>query len=182
MRDLKSIEFYFENCEYFDIDAKYFGEFYIGDIRREISRIACNAISDMDVAYEFKAEIYREGNGAYPFCCAEKNKFERLLTYNDITSITLKYDEGPDSELYLDYKEAPEEEGMLGADNVNQSSKLSSLGNLYIVVHSYKTVDSEFPDDVIEDEDKIIFEKIMLGIADHYSRIPIDQDERQEIE
>ncbi len=117
MRDLQSIEFQFENCESFSIDAKYIGAFYIGDIRREISRIACNAICDMDIAHEFCAEIYGEGDGEYEQWGDKGNKFNRILSYDDITSVTLKYDNGTEEELYLDYKEANGEEDMLCADN-----------------------------------------------------------------
>lgn len=166
MRNLQSIEFQFENCEFFGFDAKYIGAFYLGDIRHEISRIACNAICDMDVAYEFCAEIYAEGDGEYRLWRDETTKFDRILAYDDITSVILKYDDDTEEELYLDYKEAEGEGGMLGADNVNQSSKKSSLGNLYIVVHSYETVDSKFPDSEIEDADKIDFEKEMIGVND----------------
>ncbi len=176
MRNLQSIEFQFENCEYFSIDAKYIGAFYVGDIHHEISRIACNAICDMDVAHEFFAEIYGEGNGIYSSCGDNLDKFNRILSYDDITSITLKYDDGSDEELYLDYKEAEEEQNMVGADNVNQSSKKSSLGNLYIVVHRYKTVDSEFPDQEIEDADKVDFEKEMIGVNDPE---PFTEDEAE---
>lgn len=166
MRNLQSIEFQFENCEYFSIDAKYIGAFYVGDISHEVSRIACNAICDMDVAHEFCAEIYEEGNDTYSSWGDNLDKFNRILSYDDITSVTLKYDNGSEEELYLDYKVAAGEEDMLGANNVNQSSKKSKLGNLYIVVHSYKTVDSEFPDSEIKDADKIDFEKEMIGVND----------------
>lgn len=165
IRDVKSIEFQFENCEGFSVDAKYIGTFWIGDIRRQVSRIACNVICDMNVAHEFYAEIYKEGDGEYATWGDPMNKFNRILAYDDITSITLKYDDGTEEEYYLNYDEG-KDEGILGADNINQSSKKSNLGNLYIVVDDTKIVDCIFPDDETEDEDAVDFAKEMIGVND----------------
>ena len=156
MRHIQSIEFVFENCEVFSMDAQYFGHLHIGDIRRSIDRIACNSIGDMDIAHEFYAEIFSEGDGDYDFSGDTNRfvKFDRILAWDDITSVTVHFDDGTEEDLYLDYD---------GEEvNDNQTTKLSALGNLYIVVQHGKTVNDIFPDDEINDRDDISFAKKMI--------------------
>lgn len=155
MHDIISIEFVFENCERFSIDAKYFASFYLGDIRGEFRRITHNAIVNMEIANVFYAGIFSEGNGDYDSCGkTPRQKFDRLLAYNDITDIILRYDDGTRRQFFTLYN----------GDEVNayQTVKRSALGNLYIVIQDEKTVDDIYPDDEINDEESISFTKEMI--------------------
>ena len=59
---LKYITFTLENCDQITIDGKYIGDFYVGDIKSEIKRIACNSIMKMNITKEFAIEIHKNAN------------------------------------------------------------------------------------------------------------------------
>ena len=65
MDSVKSIGFGFENCEYFNIDAKYFGTLELTDFRIDIQRVACNAILKMNCVDTVIMEIFSEGDNKY---------------------------------------------------------------------------------------------------------------------
>ena len=93
---LKEATFVLENTEQITIPGRYFGQFHIGDIHKEISRIALNAIEEMDVAYEFGCEIHADGNkGTADESFHRDSAFERLTAWHDICSVefTLVTDE-----------------------------------------------------------------------------------------
>ena len=147
IRDIKSIDFTFENCEGFSIEAKHFGYVCIDDIKTRIERIACNAISEMHIACKVYIEIFKEADCDYS--CWGMNmmkKFDRFLQFNDITSLTLEYDDGSTEEIWVDYR------GEHNEINDIQTTKKSSLGNLYIVISAENNVEDVFPDEYIEDK------------------------------
>ena len=161
MKDVKSIGFGFENCEYFSIDAKYFGAFQLSDINTRIQRVACNSISRMDLVDSVVMEIFSEGNGEYlsGFGDEKVKFFDRIVAYNDITSITVIYDDDSEETYWVNYKE--EVEDQLGSPNVYQQTEMNKFGDLYLVI-SPKPMPHFFDDKVINDEDSISFSKIMI--------------------
>lgn len=163
MRDVKSIGFGFENCEYFSIDAKYFGAFQLTDFCTSIHRVASNAILKMNLVDTVVMEIFSEGNGQYkPFGVGDEvnNFFDRLQTYDDITSISVTYDDDTVEEYYVDYKEAVEDQ--LGSPNVYQHTYMNKFGDLYIIINKDKGIFDFFDEEEINDKDNLEFEKTMI--------------------
>lgn len=163
MKDVKSIGFGFENCEYFSIDAKYFGAFQLTDFCRSIHRVGCNAILKMNLVDTVVMEIFSEGNGQYnPFGDEDEvnNFFDRLQTYDDITSISVTYDDDTVEEYYVDYKE--EVEDQLGSPNVYQHTYMNKFGDLYIVISKDKGIFDFFDKEEINNKENIDFVKLMI--------------------
>lgn len=162
MNTVTTIEFVFENCECFEIESKHFGMFQMSNIQTKIMRIACNAINKFQTAHSIALEIFSEANIDYnPFGSVEVNKkFDRLLAWRDITSIILHYDDNSEESYYVDYNE--EYEGALGAENLNQHTYKSKLGNLYIVIEKDKNIDDYFDSQEIESEESMNFSKTMI--------------------
>ena len=143
MRDIKSIELVFENCESVTFERNVIGTVNIEDIKRVFRRIACNSISSYTTAETVAIEIFADGNAEYdPFKVDDKERvFDRIARWIDITYIVIGYENGDAEELYVDY-DSGEKDDMLGAPNVNQKTYLSDLGNLYIII-SAKDVNFE---------------------------------------
>ena len=147
MKDVKSIEFVFENCDNFEIEAKHFASFQLEEIKSSVFRVACNAISKFQTAYSVVMEIFSDANVDYSeFGQFEnKKKFDRILAFDDITYINLKYSDDTEESFFVDYN---------GEEtNENQKSYLSSLGHLYIVIENGKDIWDFFDKEEIENKD-----------------------------
>lgn len=156
MKSIKSIEFVFENCECFSIDAKYLGEFELSDIHQCIHRIASNCIAKMDCANTVAIEIFSEGNKEYsPFGVRDRDEtlFDRFM-YHDITSIEIVYDDETSETYYVDYE----------GDEINEYQKnyMNNFGDMYIVISKDKGIFDFFDEDEINDEEIISFAKDMI--------------------
>ena len=162
MRGIKSVEFVFENVTSLTIDAKYFDDIEIGEFERHVCRVASNSVSSYTVAKKMLFSIFAEADGDF-FCYGqnEGKKFERILAWDDITSIEITYDDGEVETIYTDYDEWLYE-GQLGANNVNQTSMLSELGNLYICIWAGHRVKEVFPHHAICDVEENEFKKEMF--------------------
>ena len=178
MKSIKSVEFVFENVECFSIDAKYFGVMDIGDFERRIERVASNCIADHTIAHKILFEIFAEADGKYDSYGEDHMKFKRILDCDDITHIEITYDDDTTDSILVDYDEGMDA-GALGANNINQTSMLSDLGNLYICIWPGHRVKAEFPPREINDVDLIEEKK------DFYFRIDdeiaaMSEEERKE--
>lgn len=160
MKYVKSIGFGFENCEYFSIDEKYFGTLELTDFNACIQRIACNAVVKMECVDTVVMEIFSEGDDKYSSYGEDMTKFKRLNMYNDITSISVVYNDNSEEEYYVNYKE--EVEDQLGSPNIYQSNYISNLGNLYIVISKDKGIFDYFHEEEINDKENIEFSKSII--------------------
>ena len=172
---LKEITFVLENCDCITIDGKYIGDFLVEDIRTSIRRIACNAIDKMDIAHTFAIEIHKDANKERcPFGFVEDKEltFDRLISYDDITSI--------DFELIEDYVEEGEPiiehynyfvhwTGESDYVNDAQKSYISKSGNLYIVISDDKNIEDLFDKESIDDDEHMDVVFSMYDIGDKYS-------------
>lgn len=173
---LKEITFLLENCDDITIDGKYVGDFLVDDIRTSIKRIGCNAIDRMDVAHTFAIEIHKDANKKrYAFGQKEWEEmtFNRLIDFNDITSIQF--------ELFDDYVEDGQEPitehyyyfvhwtGEDSQENDSQKSYVSKVGNLYIVIADGKNIEDFFYKESIDDSDHMDFICSMYDIGDEHS-------------
>lgn len=174
---IRKLEFVLENCEVVRIDGKYIGDFYAGDIKKEISRMACNHIGMEEICHSFYVEIHKDANKKYaPFGDIEWKTlaFERLTQYNDITSVIIH--------LYDQYdEEAREDESKdtvynylihwVGDDdyeNPAQKSKIAKTGWFYLVIDEKSELEDVFPNDIVDDEEHADFHASMLDIGDKY--------------
>lgn len=163
MEDVKSIEFGFENCECFTIDAKYFGTLELMDFETQIRRNACNSISKTNFVNTVAIEIFSEGNGDYhPFEIKNETMkfFDRLQEYNDIVDLTITYSDDTIENYYVDYDEGGDDS--LGAPNINQHSYMNKFGDLYIVISKDKSIFDFFDEEMINDEKLMQMEKTMV--------------------
>lgn len=166
MKEVKSITLVFENCERIVIPRRYIGIIYIEGINVEIARVACNSISKVTSAGTIALEIFSEGNGEHkPFGIPQsppEKMFDRITECHDITAIDVTYEDDSYESFWTDY-EAGSEDG-LGAPNIYEKTKVSDLGNLYVVISKNKDIENFFPDEDINDLDNMQFIKDMLGV------------------
>lgn len=163
MRNVKSIEFVFENCECLEIESKYFGGVHLEDIRTSIARIACNSIAKMQTVHIAVFEIFSEANTEYaPFGNQSDKllKFDRIAALDDITQIIVHYEDNQEEVYYVDYDDDGNDG--LGAPNKNQKSCISALGNLYLVIEKDKNIGDYFDKDEIDNEEEIDDIKSMI--------------------
>jgi len=175
MIEVKELNIVFENCEEITIPKNVIGTLLIEKIHPVIQRIACNSISKYYVADEIVMEIFKEGDIKYkPFGCSEEEStLKRLSQYADITGIEIVYKNGEKENLLVDYDEG-ENEGTLGAPNINEDIYVSELENIYIVISKDKKVKDYFDKERINDEKIVNSYKDMLNIG-------IEEPEKVEI-
>ena len=181
MNRLNEITFGLENCESITVQGKYVGEFRATDFRKEIARVAMNAICEQEVCEKFFLELHRDADKEYaPFGIDDSKTtvFRRLTEFGDITSIQFTL---TDDDVYYECKVASDENtkecdyllvydseyDSLGANNRNQKSFLSDNGWLYIVVSKGKEeVRDIFDMNEINSADYAKFVEDMYDIGD----------------
>lgn len=148
---LGTVEFVFENCEVMSIPGKYFSDFYIDNINTHFKRVAANAIEKIDETGTIAISIRKDADEEYHsfgLSAYKTTKFDRILAYNDITLIR----------FFLDGKEYSYrikwDDDMM-SENLNQTSKKSRFGHLYLVISGNAWTDMKkyFPEEMINDED-----------------------------
>lgn len=135
------IDLILENCEVIRVPRQYIGEFLLDDIKIKISRVACNSIKKSFIAKDFIMSIHADFNERYEHGI---DTFSRL-SCNDITEVVIGYLWGEEESYFVDYDEG-ENEGVLGAANINQSTVVK-YGDLYIRVNADKKEYAQFPED-----------------------------------
>lgn len=173
---LKEITFHFENCDCLTIDGKYIGNFYVGNIKTEIRRIACNSIRQMDIAYTFAIEIHKDANKEhYPLGIQENKQsvFDRLTTWDDITSIEFtlaqQHEDNAMATIMSHYSYFVYWSDDNDQNNIAQSHYISQQKHLYIVISEDKTIGSFFDYEKIDSADHMDFTCAMYEIGDKYS-------------
>lgn len=159
MKEVKKLEFVFENCESMMIPIKFIGSMTINDISTKIERFACNYVSKMSTANEvviFLNRAFKKIN-YYPF--GKENfpnpidPFNRIADYNDITCINVFYDDGTEENYYVDYVDKVE--GQLGSPNINQTTYISEKGNMVIKIGT-KTMESYLEQEDFDNIDEMV--------------------------
>lgn len=132
---IKDIEISFENLEYIKIPDNYFLDFSMENVQNVIYRAAANAI----LQYQSVGNVYfilkNDANKDYikfdkDFYDEEKNLFERIIQYKDITDITLIYDDNSLEEFTVQW----EDENNRDDRNKLQVAYLTEDGNLYLQI------------------------------------------------
>lgn len=164
MKKIKSIEIAFENCESMIIPRNCIGTFLIDGIHETIKRVGMNVIAKYSTIDEFVIEIYKEGDEVYyPFGDTgdEQSKFKRLTDFNDISSISVIYEDGDMEEFYVPY----DCDDSVGAPNRFQDTYISELGNLYISIHALNRIIEYFDLTEINEKETVERTKDLLDVG-----------------
>ena len=137
-KKVKSVEITFENLDYVDIPAEYFGEFRISGIRTTIERLALNAILQRTKADYIEFELLAQVDDVLPeltqdlsFVPDEQlSLLRRIANRRDITSLELHYNDGSSNQFYIPWEDAESE-----TRNKLLQTKLVANGNLLVNIH-----------------------------------------------
>ena len=170
MKEVKSIELGFENCEIIEFPKNVLGDVIFDNFSFQVKRVASNSISKSNFVDTVVLEIFKEGDVDYaPFGFEDDkiSKFKRVMAYRDITSVTIKYEDDSEEFYWVDYHTINDN---LGEESDYQKSYISDLGNLYVVIDKEKDIEDFFDKEEINDEDVISFRKEMydIGIEPQY--------------
>lgn len=149
--NIKKIEFILENCEVITIDGRFIGDFDLDNIKtKEKMTIA------KDVAIEISSLANEETSSVILGIVTNETfkPFDRLTEHSDVTGIEVYFDDDTIEYYYVDYQE---ENGFLGANNLNQHTYLSSLGNLYLVISEKNAIEDYWNIRKINDENAMYF-------------------------
>ena len=146
MKDIKAIEFLFENCECVTIEAPYIGDVLIEGIETNIRRVAINSICESTSCKRFEVAISKEANEEVESYGEKIRKLFRINDWDDVTSIFLKYEDGSEKEISVPW---------IGEDDCNneaQSSFIDKYGNLYLTINEEcQNVLDIYTDDMMEE-------------------------------
>lgn len=134
---VKTVEITFENLDYVDIPAEYFGDFSISGIRTSVERLAGNAILQQVKAERIEFELLRSVDVALPelnqdICydpMVDFSLLDRIRERRDITSLELHYDDGTTEQFYVPWEDAEDE-----YHNKLQQAQINNNGNLSVII------------------------------------------------
>lgn len=134
------LTFTFENCESVSIDMDKVDIMELGGITSSISKLQDNQIKEYkyakNVAIRIKPDIVKE---TYRTPCGGIMLKHVRISFGDIASIEISYDNGEHDIYYVDY--ASSDDNTL---NVNQSTEVSEKKYLYIVISGSMDVHDYF--------------------------------------
>ena len=166
---INKINISFENCDGFDIAAQDLEQCYINGIHSYISRHGCNAIGELEIADIVYLHILPRANEDYYESGMEgkddwkHKKFDRLLKYSDIVSITIYYDDGSQREIYVQW-------GNDEYTNTCETIRLSGdpenykNGKKIFIYNEYKKEYAAIIEDYDSDEDEEKLEQNIIEI------------------
>ena len=145
MKDIKAIEFVFENCECVTIEAPYIGDVLIEGIETSIRRVAVNSIGEYTSCKRFEVAISKEANIEIESYGEKIRKLSRINDWDDVTRIFLKYEDGSEKEILVPWL------GESDYENKAQSSFIDKYGNLYLAINEEcQNVLDIYTDDMME--------------------------------
>ena len=132
---VKSVEITFENLDYVEIPAEYFGKFQISGICTTAERLACNAILKQSKAEQVAFELLRSVDIALPGLMrdlfydpmVEFSLLERIKDRRDITHLELHYDDCTAERFCVPWEDAEDE-----YHNKLQQANINNNGNLTV--------------------------------------------------
>ena len=152
-KDIESIDFIFENCEYMRIPIESFKSLEIEKANDDSYSLSC-IIEGVD---KIQDSLYKE----------YFNPFQRIVDYDDITSIEIRYKNGDVNNLYMiwegDYSNFYQESCLLKFNkikiNINEKVKQAKIKRnigekaIKILDYIYQDVDVNFCNDCVYYED-----------------------------
>lgn len=141
MKKIKAIEFVFENLECLTVDSKYIGDFSMEGFETKIMGAGVCSIREYTTCEKIDLVIYKDANITVESYGDKYKVFDRILSWNDITIICLKYEDDIEREIYVPW------EGENNYSNKAQSSFISDE-HLYLTINK----DCQSVHDVYTDE------------------------------
>ena len=141
MKKIKAIEFVFENLECLTVDSKYIGDFSMEGFETKIMGAGVCSIREYTTCEKIDLVIYKDANITVESYGDKYKVFDRILSWNDITIICLKYEDDIEREIYVPW------EGENDYSNKAQSSFISDE-HLYLTINK----DCQSVHDVYTDE------------------------------
>lgn len=135
-KKVKSIDFGFENCEVGTLPIKAVPSFYLDNVHKDFSHrwffenesvdevettISCD-YAHFQIDYELAKNIQSNVMGLFNDDIEQNNLAKRFLGWNDITSITLNYQDDTSLDIYVPFDELRINE--LDVNNKLQTTKL----------------------------------------------------------
>lgn len=131
MKQIKSIDIIFENCEYISVNEKDVIYIEMNDVKNHIFRIARNYIADLFYSDDIIIILNKEAKTKGSIFTKDLTGIDRIKKYNDITSIEIKYENDSTKEIYIDWQESD------ALENKNQEV-LEKNDCIYIVINKDK--------------------------------------------
>ena len=145
MKKIKAIEFGFENCECITIDSKYIGDFSMEGFETKIMGAGVCTIREYTTCEKIDLVIYKDANITVESYGDKYKVFDRILSWNDITSICLKYEDDIEREIYVPWYEENNP-----YNNKAQSSFMSDE-HLYLTINKdCQSVHDVYTDETVE--------------------------------
>ena len=145
MKKIKAIEFGFENCECITVDSKYIGDFSMEGFETKIMGAGVCTIREYTTCEKINLVIYKDANITVESYGEEYKVFDRMLSWNDITSICLKYEDDIEQEIYVPWYEENNP-----YNNKAQSSFMSDE-HLYLTINKdCQSVHDIYTDETVE--------------------------------
>ena len=145
MKKIKAIEFGFENCECITIDSKYIGDFSMEGFETKIMGAGVCSIREYTTCEKIDLVIYKDANITVESYGDKYKVFDRILSWNDITSICLKYEDDIEREIYVPWYEENNP-----YNNKAQSSFMSDE-HLYLTINKdCQSVHDVYTDETVE--------------------------------
>ena len=129
MKKIKAIEFGFENLECLTVDSKYIGDFSMEGFETKIMGAGVCTIREYTTCEKIDLVIYKDANITVESYGDKYKVFDRILNWNDITSICLKYEDDIEQEIYVPWDNENDY-----YDNKAQSSFISDE-HLYLTIN-----------------------------------------------
>ena len=146
MKKIKAIEFGFENLECLTVDSKYIGDFSMEGFETKIMGAGVCTIREYTTCEKINLVIYKDANITVESYGDKYKVFDRILSWNDITSICLKYEDDIEREIYVPW----DEENNNYNNNKAQSSFMSDE-HLYLTINKdCQSVHDVYTDETVE--------------------------------
>ena len=144
MKKIKAIEFVFENLECLTVDSKYIGDFSMEGFETKIMGAGVCSIREYTTCEKIDLVIYKDANITVESYGDKYKVFDRILSWNDITIICLKYEDDIEREIYVPW------EGENNYSNKAQSSFISDE-HLYLTINKdCQSVHDVYTDETVE--------------------------------
>ena len=145
MKKIKAIEFVFENLECLTVDSKYIGDFSMEGFETKIMGAGVCTIREYTTCEKIDLVIYKDANITIESYGDKYKVFDRILSWNDITSICLKYEDDIEQEIYVPWDNENDY-----YDNKAQSSFISAE-HLYLTINKdCQNVHDIYTDETVE--------------------------------
>ncbi len=160
MAEVKKIALTLENCEVWEFDRKDIGDFDCVGIRKSVSRIGSNCITDYTECDEFFLELFSSADVPQKtqFYDEPKSPFERLTEYADITAVEITYDNGTSEHIYVPF------DGDFNVPGTSQTCYISKPGNLYIRISENGNVMEVLDLDQVDDPEYMEYKREMYAL------------------